>query len=85
MIRDDGVQGTRAMNESELARQANISTAVLRKWRREGTGPRFIKLGRLVRYRVRDVEAWLEEHAVDQIPKASEHNTHIFGGKEECQ
>jgi predicted DNA-binding transcriptional regulator AlpA len=54
-----------AISESELARRANVSIAVLRKWRRESKGPRHLKLGRLVRYLARDVDAWLEEHAVD--------------------
>jgi predicted DNA-binding transcriptional regulator AlpA len=56
---------TTAINESEVARRANVSVAVIRKWRREKTGPRFLKLGRLVRYRARDVEAWLDLHAVE--------------------
>jgi predicted DNA-binding transcriptional regulator AlpA len=64
MVNQGGIEGARAINESELARQANISTAVLRKWRREGKGPRFVKLGRLVRYLTRDVDAWLDEQAV---------------------
>jgi predicted DNA-binding transcriptional regulator AlpA len=64
MVTEGGIEGARAINESELARQANISTAVLRKWRREGKGPRFVKLGRLVRYLVRDVNTWLDDQAV---------------------
>jgi predicted DNA-binding transcriptional regulator AlpA len=48
-----------AITESELARRAAVSTAVLRKWRREGTGPRFVRLGRCVRYLVADVDTWL--------------------------
>jgi predicted DNA-binding transcriptional regulator AlpA len=56
----------RAISESELARQANISTAVLRMWRRQGKGPRYVKLGRLVRYLNRDVDVWLNQHAVDE-------------------
>jgi transcriptional regulator with XRE-family HTH domain len=54
-----------AMSESELARRANVSIAVLRKWRRDRSGPRYLKLGRLIRYLARDVDMWLEEHAVD--------------------
>jgi predicted DNA-binding transcriptional regulator AlpA len=54
-----------AMTESELARRASVSVAVLRKWRREGKGPRFLKLGRLVRYLLGDVNTWMEEHVVD--------------------
>jgi predicted DNA-binding transcriptional regulator AlpA len=64
MVTEGGIEGARAINESELARLANISTAVLRKWRREGKGPRFVKLGRLVRYLVRDVNTWLDDQAV---------------------
>jgi predicted DNA-binding transcriptional regulator AlpA len=71
MVTHDGIEGARAINESELARQANISTAVLRKWRREGKGPRFVKLGRLVRYLVRDVEVWLDDQAVNPPSRRS--------------
>ena len=52
-----------AMTESELARKASVSVAVLRKWRREGRGPRFLKLGRLIRYLAGDVDIWLHSHA----------------------
>lgn len=73
----------RAINEGELARQANISTAVLRKWRREGKGPRFIKLGRLVRYLITDVEVWLDAHAVDRTDATyGDKNTSICSRKE---
>jgi transcriptional regulator with XRE-family HTH domain len=58
-------QTATAMSESELARRANVSVAVLRKWRRDQSGPRYLKLGRLVRYLERDVDTWLEAHAVD--------------------
>jgi predicted DNA-binding transcriptional regulator AlpA len=54
-----------AISESELARRTAVSTAVLRKWRREGTGPRFLRLGRCVRYLVSDVDMWLRSHAFD--------------------
>jgi predicted DNA-binding transcriptional regulator AlpA len=52
-----------AMTESELARKASVSIAALRKWRREGRGPRFLKLGRLIRYLAGDVDIWLHSHA----------------------
>jgi predicted DNA-binding transcriptional regulator AlpA len=57
----------RAMSETELARRISVSTAVLRKWRRERNGPRFVKLGRLIRYLIRDVDIWLEAHSVDGV------------------
>jgi hypothetical protein len=54
-----------AMTESELARRASVSVAALRKWRREGRGPRFLRLGRLIRYLVEDVDAWLHSNSFD--------------------
>lgn len=45
--------------EPETARRLGVSVSGLRKWRREGTGPQFIRMGRLVRYSALDIEAWL--------------------------
>jgi predicted DNA-binding transcriptional regulator AlpA len=47
------------LREKQVSKWINASTAALRRWRREGKGPKFVKLGRLVRYRVEDVEAWI--------------------------
>jgi excisionase family DNA binding protein len=49
------------MTERELARMLKVSPRTLRAWRVEGTGPRWLKIGRGVRYRRRDVEQWLAE------------------------
>jgi hypothetical protein len=35
----------------------------LRKWRMTGRGPRWIKLGKLVRYRMSDLNAYLDSCA----------------------
>lgn len=51
---------------TELAQRLAKSTAVLANWRYLGIGPQFIKLGRSVRYRVGDVEAWLDEQTRHQ-------------------
>src|SRR5262245_35936418 len=56
---------TLALTESETAQQLGVSISGLRKWRNSGTGPRFVRIGRLVRYLVRDVETWLAAHTVD--------------------
>jgi len=66
----DHLDSTGIIGETELAQWADLSVAVLRKWRREGRGPRYLKLGRLVRYRVRDVDLWLNAHAVERGRKA---------------
>lgn len=46
----------------QLAAFLNITTQTLYDWRSEGKGPVAIKVGALVRYRLADVEAWLEAH-----------------------
>lgn len=49
------------LTEREAAEYLNIPSETLRYYRWQGTGPRFIKIGRYVRYRPSDVEAWLVE------------------------
>ena len=43
----------------ESAHYLRCHPVTLRKWRVEGTGPFFIKMGRRVLYRQRDLDAWL--------------------------
>ena len=50
---------TGLLNEQELAKDLGVSLGALRRWRVEGRGPRFIKLGSLVRYCPHDIEIWL--------------------------
>ena len=40
------------------------SVQTFRKWRRDGEGPPYIKIGHLVRYRLSDYESWLAENTV---------------------
>jgi len=48
------------LTEKEVARQINVSLASLRRWRLMQRGPRFVKVGALVRYRPEDLEHWME-------------------------
>ena len=48
------------LTEKEVAKQIKVSLASLRRWRLLQRGPRFIKVGSLVRYRAEDLEQWLE-------------------------
>ncbi len=43
------------MDEADLAELLEISVRTLQKWRHEGGGPRYVKLGRMVRYDWEDV------------------------------
>lgn len=60
---DTVVSLPRLLTQKELAEYLNKSTAWCERARWAGEGPRFIKLGRHVRYRADDVLAWIEESA----------------------
>ncbi len=49
-----------------LATRLDKTAASLAQWRYQGLGPRFIKAGRLVRYRRSDVHAWLEANTAQR-------------------
>ncbi len=46
------------LNQLELARRWAMSPRTLERWRWTGKGPRFLKIGKRVVYRVDDVEAF---------------------------
>ena len=47
------------LSEGQLAELLTVSVAALRRWRLQKRGPKYIKLGTLVRYRLSDIELWL--------------------------
>ena len=61
----------RLMNEAEFCAMVQIEPATARNWRWRGVGPRFFRVGKLIRYRVSDVELWLADNAVGGESKAN--------------
>jgi predicted DNA-binding transcriptional regulator AlpA len=60
-------QGTdRLLTVDEVAQWLGKPKATLYVWRTRGLGPRGIKVGNALRYRRRDVEAWLDQQADDR-------------------
>jgi excisionase family DNA binding protein len=51
-------------DEKHLCAVLGISSVTATKWRAKAKGPPFIKVGRLVRYRRSDVDAWLRSNTV---------------------
>lgn len=47
------------LTEKELSIQLHVSLACVRRWRLEQRGPRFVKIGSLVRYRPEDIADWI--------------------------
>ena len=48
------------MTPEQTAKQLGLGVSTLARWRLEGIGCRFAKLGRSVRYRQSDIDDWLE-------------------------
>ncbi len=53
-----------ALDTHAAAVRTGLSSSTLRKLRLTGCGPRFLKLGRAVRYRASDLDAWLDARSV---------------------
>jgi predicted DNA-binding transcriptional regulator AlpA len=60
----------RLLDERQAADFLNINHRTLQAWRLRGGGPRFVKVGRLVRYRTRDLNDWIDGRAVDSTSAA---------------
>lgn len=52
----------RLLNQKELAKFFGVSTRTLERQRVAGTGPHYILLGKLVRYRQSDLANYLERN-----------------------
>ena len=48
------------LTEKDVAKQISVSLASVRRWRLVNIGPRFVKVGALVRYRPEDLQHWME-------------------------
>lgn len=48
------------LTAAEVAERLLLSSDTLTRHRINGTGPRYVKLGKHIRYREHDIEAWLE-------------------------
>jgi len=51
--------GNDMLTTAEAAQLLGLAKSTLNKWRVYGTGPTFIKLGRAVRYRRSDLDAYM--------------------------
>ena len=50
------------MKVEAAAEYLALSASTLNKWRIRGEGPRFLKLGRAVVYRLQDLDDWLGQN-----------------------
>lgn len=50
------------LSQNQLADYIGKSTSWCERARWSGEGPRFFKLGKHIRYRIEDVQAWIDTH-----------------------
>ena len=53
--------GERLFSPEEVASYLGVPVKTLFQWRYKGVGPRALRVGRYLRFRAADVEAWLEQ------------------------
>jgi excisionase family DNA binding protein len=62
----------RTLTDIEVAARLGVSRFTVRSWRLKGTGPRFLKMGRAVRYRPQDVDEY-ERQALVETQAPADH------------
>ena len=65
----------------QVAEMLQVQETTLEQWRWKGQGPLFIKVGRLVRYRLADVESFTAARAYSSTT-AAQHGVVAEGKKE---
>lgn len=60
----DLAPSARLWTEREAAERLAVSPGTLRQWRYLKTGPPFCKIGRSVRYKESDLQAWIKRNRV---------------------
>ena len=63
----------RSLTDVEVAERLGVSRFTVRSWRLKGVGPRFLKMGRAVRYRSQDVDEY-ERQALVETQAPSGHS-----------
>lgn len=60
------------LTTEEAAKYLGLKRSTLEAWRCRGGGPKFIRLGRAVRYRSGDLEAWIESRTRSNTSETEE-------------
>lgn len=53
------------LDTEQAAAHLNMQPQTLRVWRTQGKGPRFVRIGRHVRYQMGQLDAFIEAQTVD--------------------
>ena len=61
------------LTDVQVAERLGVSRFTVRSWRLKGVGPRFLKMGRAVRYRSQDLDEY-ERQALVETQSPSDHS-----------
>ena len=64
------VSKPRLIDTVQLAEYLGNEVNTCEGWRLKGIGPRFIKVGRLVRYKIQTVDLWIESQTRNSTSEA---------------
>jgi predicted DNA-binding transcriptional regulator AlpA len=59
------------LTQSECAELLRLSERTLERLRVSGLGPKFVRCGRSIRYRVADLESWVSSRVVGSTSEAT--------------
>src|ERR671938_554925 len=62
----------RILTDIDVAERLGVSRFTVRSWRLKGVGPRFLKMGRAVRYRSEDVDEYERQALVETQPPSDQ-------------
>lgn len=72
---------TELLNERQVESRYGLGVAWQRRVRRERRGPRYLKLGKMVRYRESDIEAYLDACAAEVAKPTTKNRTQPKGNR----
>lgn len=58
------IESDKLLDEREAAELIGVSPSTLNSWRVRRVGPRFLKIGRLVKYRASAISAWIDAQEI---------------------
>ena len=58
---DEDIQELRLLKPKQAAAYLGSSVSALSQYRALGIGPEYFKIGKMVRYRISDIDKWLED------------------------
>lgn len=57
----------RLLTPNEVAIQLGMAESTLTKWRSRGKGPKYVKMGRIIRYRQSDIDNYVLNRIMPKI------------------